>query len=64
MDPMLSKMLLASEKYKCSEEIVTICAMLSVRDSVFPRPIYKELQADNARMIIPIDNIRALPLRG
>jgi HrpA-like RNA helicase len=29
MDPMLSKTILASEKYDCSEEVVSICAMLS-----------------------------------
>uniref|UniRef100_A0A914YD18 RNA helicase n=1 Tax=Panagrolaimus superbus TaxID=310955 RepID=A0A914YD18_9BILA len=28
-DPAMSKMILASEKYECSEEIITICAMLS-----------------------------------
>jgi pre-mRNA-splicing factor ATP-dependent RNA helicase DHX16 len=49
LDPMLSKMLLASEKYNCSEEIVTICAMLSVNNSIFYRPKEKAVHADNAR---------------
>jgi HrpA-like RNA helicase len=29
LDPMLSKTLVASDKYKCSEEVATICCMLS-----------------------------------
>lgn len=49
VDPMLSKMLLASEKYKCSEEILTITAMLSVNNSIFYRPKDKALLADTAR---------------
>lgn len=49
VDPMLSKTLLASEKYKCSEEVVTIVAMLSVNNSVFYRPKDKIVHADNAR---------------
>ena len=49
VDPMLSKMLLASEKYKCSEEIITITAMLSVNNSIFYRPKDKILLADTAR---------------
>ncbi|KAI7870312.1 P-loop containing nucleoside triphosphate hydrolase protein [Spinellus fusiger] len=32
VDPMLGKILLASGEFKCSEEIVTIAAMLSVQD--------------------------------
>lgn len=48
-DPMLAKMLLASEKYKCSEEVVTIAAMLSVNSSVFYRPKDKIIHADTAR---------------
>ena len=38
LDPMLSKMLVASEKYACSEQIISICAMLSVGNTVFYRP--------------------------
>ncbi|XKL60434.1 hypothetical protein PGB90_007491 [Kerria lacca] len=49
VDPMMSKMLLASEKYKCSEEIVTISAMLNVNNSIFYRPKDKQIHADTAR---------------
>jgi len=49
VDPMMAKMLLASEKYKCSEEIVTIASMLSVGSAVFYRPKDKALHADTAR---------------
>uniref|UniRef100_A0A8B9HGJ5 RNA helicase n=1 Tax=Astyanax mexicanus TaxID=7994 RepID=A0A8B9HGJ5_ASTMX len=55
VDPMLSKMILASEQYKCSEEVLTIAAMLSVNNSIFYRPKDKVVHADNARMnfIVP-----------
>lgn len=49
VDPMMGKMLIASEKYKCSEEIVTISAMLSVNGAIFYRPKDKIIHADNAR---------------
>lgn len=48
-DPMLAKMLVASEKYQCSEEILTIAAMLSVNAAVFYRPKDKIVHADTAR---------------
>jgi pre-mRNA-splicing factor ATP-dependent RNA helicase DHX16 len=37
-DPMLSKMLIQSEKYKCSQEVLTITAMLSCGGAIFYRP--------------------------
>uniref|UniRef100_A0A5F8GL36 RNA helicase n=1 Tax=Monodelphis domestica TaxID=13616 RepID=A0A5F8GL36_MONDO len=49
VDPMLSKMILASQKYGCSEEILTVAAMLSVNNSIFYRPKDKAVHADNAR---------------
>lgn len=49
VDPMISKMLLASEKYKCSEEILTIASMLSVNNAIFYRPKDKIVHADTAR---------------
>ncbi|GBM13433.1 Pre-mRNA-splicing factor ATP-dependent RNA helicase DHX16 [Araneus ventricosus] len=49
VDPMMSKMLLASEKYKCSEEILSIAAMLSVNNAIFYRPKDKIVHADTAR---------------
>nr|XP_054769577.1 pre-mRNA-splicing factor ATP-dependent RNA helicase DHX16-like [Lytechinus pictus] len=50
VDPMLAKMILASEKYKCSEEILSITAMLSVNNAIFYRPKDKIVHADNARV--------------
>ncbi|XP_043285396.1 probable pre-mRNA-splicing factor ATP-dependent RNA helicase mog-4 [Venturia canescens] len=49
LDPMMAKMLLASEKYRCSEEIATIAAMLSVNGAIFYRPKDKLIHADTAR---------------
>ena len=49
LDPMMSRALLASEKYKCAEEMLTICSMLSVNSSVFYRPKDKAVFADTAR---------------
>ncbi|XP_063236844.1 pre-mRNA-splicing factor ATP-dependent RNA helicase DHX16 [Bacillus rossius redtenbacheri] len=49
VDPMMGKMILASEKYKCSEEILTIAAMLSVNSAIFYRPKDKIIHADTAR---------------
>jgi len=37
LDPMLAKMLLSSGEFKCSEEIVTIAAMLSVQAIFVPK---------------------------
>ena len=48
-DPMMSKMILASEKYKCSADIITIAAMLSNNSSIFYRPKDKIIHADTAR---------------
>lgn len=36
--------------YKCSEEVLTIAAMVSVNNSIFYRPKDKVVHADNARM--------------
>ncbi|XP_068084954.1 pre-mRNA-splicing factor ATP-dependent RNA helicase DHX16 [Anabrus simplex] len=49
VDPMMAKMILASEKYKCSEEILTIASMLSVNGAIFYRPKDKIIHADTAR---------------
>ncbi|KAJ2551273.1 hypothetical protein EV175_003751 [Coemansia sp. RSA 1933] len=49
MDPMMAKALLASEKYHCSEDMASICAMLSVSSAIFYRPKEKKEQADRAR---------------
>ncbi|XP_024180798.2 pre-mRNA-splicing factor ATP-dependent RNA helicase DEAH1-like [Rosa chinensis] len=49
LDPMLSKMVVASDRYNCSNEIISIAAMLSVGNSIFYRPKDKQVYADNAR---------------
>ena len=49
LDPMLSKMLIASEGYQCSEEILSICAMLSVQNAIFYCPKDKKVHAERAR---------------
>lgn len=49
IDPQLSKTILDSEKYKCVDQVVSICSMLSVGNSVFYKPKDKELHADNAK---------------
>jgi pre-mRNA-splicing factor ATP-dependent RNA helicase DHX16 len=48
LDPMLSKMLCASDAYGCSAEMATICAMLSCGGGVFYRPKDKAVLADAA----------------
>ena len=50
VDPMMSKCILASEQYGCTNEILTIVAMLSIGSSVFYRPKEKAVHADNARL--------------
>lgn len=50
LDPLLAKTVIASEHYKCVDQVITICAMLSVGNSIFYRPKDKILHADNARV--------------
>ncbi|OMO89589.1 hypothetical protein COLO4_19679 [Corchorus olitorius] len=57
LDPMLSKMIVASAKYKCSDEIISIAAMLSVGNSIFYHPKHKQIHADNARKNFHIGNV-------
>ncbi|KDO44066.1 hypothetical protein CISIN_1g035953mg [Citrus sinensis] len=47
---MLSKTIIASDKYKCLVEIIIIAAMLSIGNSIFYRLKDKQIHADNARM--------------
>ena len=49
VDPQLSKMILNAENYGCVDQILTICAMLSVNNATFYRPKDKAIHADNAR---------------
>lgn len=50
VEPMLAKMILASEQYGCTEEVLTVAAMLSVNNAVFYRPKDRVLHADSARL--------------
>ena len=47
-EPPLAKMLLASQTYRCTSQILTITAMLSVDANLFYRPRDKLVHADNA----------------
>ncbi|TDL26629.1 pre-mRNA splicing factor [Rickenella mellea] len=49
VDPMLSKSIISSEKYSCTDEVLTIIAMLSESATLFYRPKDKKLHADQAR---------------
>jgi pre-mRNA-splicing factor ATP-dependent RNA helicase DHX16 len=49
LNPQMSKMLMASEKYGCSEEVLSVAAMLSVNSAIFYRPKDKIVHADTAR---------------
>ncbi|PRQ46765.1 putative RNA helicase [Rosa chinensis] len=57
VDPMLSKAIVASDKYKCSEEVLSIAAMLSTGNSIFHRPKDKQVYADNAKQNFHIGNV-------
>jgi pre-mRNA-splicing factor ATP-dependent RNA helicase DHX16 len=50
LDPMLSKAVIVSEKYKCVNEVLSTVAMLSLGASVFYRPKEKAIHADTARL--------------
>lgn len=49
VDPMMSKAILAADKYECLDEVLSIMSMLSVQNSLFFRPKDKVVQADKAR---------------
>ena len=49
LDPMQSKMIIASEEYKCSEPMIVIAAMLSAGNAIFYRPKDKAVLADAAK---------------
>ncbi|KAH8695928.1 pre-mRNA-splicing factor ATP-dependent RNA helicase-like protein cdc28 [Talaromyces proteolyticus] len=48
-DPMLSKSILAADKYGCVEEVLSIIAMLGEASALFYRPKDKKIHADSAR---------------
>jgi pre-mRNA-splicing factor ATP-dependent RNA helicase DHX16 len=50
LEPMLSKSVIASEKYKCVSDVLSAVSMLSLGSSVFYRPKEKAVHADTARL--------------
>lgn len=50
LDPMMSKVVIASESFGCTQEILTIVSMLAIGSSVFYRPKDRAVHADTARM--------------
>jgi pre-mRNA-splicing factor ATP-dependent RNA helicase DHX16 len=50
-------MIVASEKYKYSDEIISIASMLSIGNSIFYRPKDKQVHADNARLNFHTGNV-------
>ncbi|CAI9101236.1 OLC1v1038510C2 [Oldenlandia corymbosa var. corymbosa] len=57
LDPMLSKMIVASDEYKCSSELISIAAILSLGNSVFYRPKDKRKDAATARERFYMGNV-------
>ncbi|SJX65252.1 probable PRP2-RNA-dependent ATPase of DEAH box family [Sporisorium reilianum f. sp. reilianum] len=49
VDPQLSKAILASETYRCTDEVLSIVSMLSESSALFFRPKDKKMHADRAR---------------
>jgi pre-mRNA-splicing factor ATP-dependent RNA helicase DHX16 len=49
MEPMMAKSIIAGDKYKCIEEIITIVSMLGVGNAVFYHSKDKQQQAEQAR---------------
>jgi len=49
LEPLMAAAVVASETYGCTEEVITICAMLSVAGALFYRPKAKAVLADAAR---------------
>jgi len=49
VEPMLSKVILASENYKCVDQILTVVSMITNGNAIFFRPKEKAIHADNAR---------------
>ena len=57
LDPMLSKTLIASDKYKCVDEVATVCAMLSCGNTIFFRPKDKQVLADHAHKAFHVGDV-------
>ena len=50
-------MIIASEKYGCTDEVLSIAAMLDVQNSVFYKPKDKAVLADTARNAFSVGGI-------
>lgn len=48
-DPMLAKAVLAADKFKCVDEVLSVVSMLSEASALFFRPKDKKIHADSAR---------------
>jgi pre-mRNA-splicing factor ATP-dependent RNA helicase DHX16 len=57
LDPLLSKMIVASEKYSCSVEAITIASMLSIGKSIFCCPKNRKGHADLAWLNFHTGNV-------
>ncbi|XP_016651427.1 PREDICTED: pre-mRNA-splicing factor ATP-dependent RNA helicase DEAH1-like [Prunus mume] len=57
LDPMLFKMIVASDKYKCLDEVISIAAVLSIGNSIFYHPKDKQVHVDNARLNFHAGNV-------
>ncbi|CAL1702780.1 unnamed protein product [Somion occarium] len=55
LDPQMAKMLIVSPEFKCSNEILTIVAMLSV-PNVWLRPVNKRKEADAAKQMLTVSD--------
>eukprot|EP00168_Porphyra_purpurea_P015571 TRINITY_DN4816_c0_g1_i2.p1 TRINITY_DN4816_c0_g1~~TRINITY_DN4816_c0_g1_i2.p1 ORF type:complete len:306 (+),score=84.79 TRINITY_DN4816_c0_g1_i2:835-1752(+) len=53
LEPLMAAAVVASEAHGCTEEVITICAMLSVAGSLWYRPKAKAVLADAARAAFP-----------
>ena len=49
LDPMISKMIIASEQFGCTQECLSIAAMLQIQNSIFYAPRAKRQEAEKAR---------------
>ena len=50
LDPTISKMVIASSRFNCSEEVISIASLLSVQSTCFLRPpALKDLSDDTSR---------------
>ena len=58
LDPMLSKTLVASDQYGCSEEVATVCCMLSSGNTIWYRPKDKLQLADHAHQAFHLGGVR------